>query len=167
MKVGLRESLIIFLVGLVGLLVGILITQKSSPEPVAYQQPADDGKLSKSYKEENLVAKIRDKAKDLQACYFTYLEISPEVKEGMIKILFKIEENGLVGKVQVTESDFKNSKLSECVLEKFENTYLAPPPLGINRYISHDLAFKLEETALKEAKERELRNRPPKILPVN
>lgn len=167
MNIGQKEIVIIFLVGIICLLGGILISQKSSIEPAVYQQPADDGKLSKNYKEENLVAKIRDKAKDLQSCYFAYLDTSPEIKEGLIKILFKVEENGLVGKVQVTESDFKNSKLSECVLAKFENTYLAPPPLGINRYISHDLAFKLEETALKEAKERELRNRPPKVLPVN
>ena len=84
-----------------------------------------------------------------------------------MKILFKVEENGFVGKVQVTENNFKNSKLSECILEKFENIYLSPPPLGINRFISHDLAFKLEETAIKDAAERELRNTPPKVLPVN
>lgn len=167
MKIGQKEIVIIFLVGIVCLLAGVLIAQKSSPAPAIYQQPADDGKLSKSYKEENLVAKIREKGKELQACYFTYLETSPEIKEGVVKILFKVEENGFVGNTQVTANDFKNSKLNECILEKFENTYLSPPPLGINRYISHDLAFKLEETALKEAKERELRNHPPKILPVN
>ena len=129
MKVGQKEAVIVVLVGIICLLAGILISQKSSPEPVVYQQPADDGKLSKSYKEENLVAKIRDKAKDLQACYFAYLDTSPAIKEGLVKMLFKVEENGLIGKVQVTESDFKNSKLNECVLEKFENTFLAPPPL--------------------------------------
>lgn len=167
MKISFKEILIIVLVGVIGLLLGILITQTQSSGQVVYQQPADDGKLSKNYKEENLVAAIREKAKELQSCYFSYLENSPEIKEGVVKILFKVEENGFIGNHQVTESDFKNSKLNECVLDKFNNTYLAPPPLGINRYISHDLAFKLEETALKEAKERELRNRPPKVLPVN
>lgn len=167
MKLGFKEYLILLLIGLVGLLIGVLITQKPSQAPVSYQQPADDGKLAKAYKDENLVAKIRSKGESIQECYLTYLTTSPEKKEGVVKILFKIEEDGLIGKTQVTENDFKNSKLEDCILEKFEKTYLAPPPLGINRFISHDLAFKLEETALKEAKERELRNQPPKVLPVN
>ena len=65
MKIGQKEIAIIFLVGIICLLAGVLIAQKSSPEPSIYQQPADDGKLSKSYKEENLVAKIREKGKEV------------------------------------------------------------------------------------------------------
>lgn len=167
MKIGIKEFIIICLVGIVCLLAGILLAQKPVVDPVVYQQPADDGKLSKRYKDENLVAKIRNKASELQRCYFIYLESSPETKEGVVKILFKVEEDGLIGKTQITENEFKNTQLSKCILAQFEKTYLSPPPLGINRYISHDLDFKLEETAIKEAKEREARNQPPKILPVN
>lgn len=90
----------------------------------------------------------------------------PDTKEGVVKILFKVEENGFAEKIKITQSDFDNSNLSKCILDKFKNTFFSPPPLGINRYISHDLVFKLEETALKELKEKELLNQPPKVLPV-
>jgi len=33
------------------------------------------------------------------------------------------------------------------VADKVKTYFLAPPPFGINRYISHSLAFKSEETA--------------------
>lgn len=167
MKLGIKEFIILALVTIIGVLIGVLITQKPQQAPVVYQQPADDGKLAKTYKEENLVVKIRNKGKEIQTCYFDYLETSPETKEGVVKILFKVEEDGFVGKMQITDNDFKNTKIEKCILEKLENMYLSPPPLGINRFISHDLAFKLEETAIKEAKEREERNKPPKVLPVN
>lgn len=162
-----KQIVILALVAIIFLLIGILVTKNSSSSAPAYQMPADDGKLAKSYKEENLVKKIRENAKELQSCYFQYLDSKPEMQEGVIKLLFKVEENGFIKEIQVTENDFKNKSFEKCVEDKLEDIYLSPPPLGINRFISHEIAFKSEETALKEAKEREEKNQPPKVLPVN
>lgn len=164
---------IIILVGVIGVLLGVLIGKRDSvgpaPAPVSVANsfaPADDGKLAKEYKEQVIVKTIRENAKDLQKCYFELLAGKPEVSEGEITILFKVEEDGSISSAKATRNEFANVDFENCVTEKMKSYYLTPPPYGINRNISHVLAFKSEETALKEAKERELKNKPPKMLPV-
>jgi hypothetical protein len=154
------------LVAVICVLLGLLLGRQSPPASSSYQMPADDGKLAKTYKEENLVKSIRDNAKNLQTCYLSYLEKKPEVKEGTMSLLLKVEESGQVSEVQMTKDQFENKDFENCLIKKIEKFYLSPPPLGINRYIAHELGFKSEETALREVKERQEKNRPPKVLPV-
>lgn len=156
---------------IIGVLIGLIIPRgnnsPSTSAPVAsMQMPADDGKLAQSYKEKVIVKTIRDNAKDLQTCYFTLLDKKPSVSEGELVVLFKVEENGEISSVKVTKNDFNDSDFGDCISKKLATYYLTPPPLGINRYISHSLAFKSEETAEKEAKERAEKSKPPKVLPV-
>ncbi|MBP9682434.1 MAG: hypothetical protein KBD76_13590 [Bacteriovorax sp.] len=160
------QMLTLFLVAVICILAGLLLGKSSTPSPSAYQMPADDGKLAKSYKEENLVKAIRDNAKILQTCYLAYLDKKPEIKEGVMNILLKVEESGQISEVKITKDQFQNLDFENCLIKKIEKFYLSPPPLGINRYLAHELGFKSEETALKEAKERQEKNRPPKVLPV-
>lgn len=143
---------------------------KNSSMPVqnsqVMQAPADDGKLAQTYKEKVVMKVIHDNAKDLQTCYFDFLGKKPATTEGEMAILFKVEENGSISSVKVTKNGFQDNAFVDCVSKKFESYYLSPPPLGINRYISHVLAFKSEATAEKEAKERAEKSKPPKMLPV-
>ena len=132
----------------------------------AMQAPAGDAKLAQTYKEKVVVKKIYDNAKDIQTCYLSYLEAKPKVTEGTMDILLKVEEDGSIGSVKITQNEFENSSFEDSIVKKFSGYFLAPPPLGINRYISHTLAFKSEATALKEAKENAEKNKPPKMLPV-
>ena len=127
----------------------------------------DSAKLGKEYKEKVVVKVIQENAKDIQKCYLDYLAQNKELTEGTLDLLFKVEENGMISEVAITKNDFKNQEMGDCVSEKMKNYYLSPPPLGINRYISHTLAFKSEETAKREAEERAKNNAPPKVLPVN
>lgn len=167
-KLDAKSIIIIVLVAVIGVLVGMNL--KSSPEPLsaapAMQAPAGDAKLAQTYKEKVVVKKIYDNAKDIQTCYLAYLETKPTLTEGAMDILLKVEEDGSIGSVKVTHDEFKNSTFEDCIVAKLSSYYLAPPPLGINRYISHTLAFKSEATALKEAKENAEKNKPPKMLPV-
>jgi hypothetical protein len=78
----------------------------------------------------------------------------------------KVEEDGKISSVQVTKNEFEDESMADCVTKKINGYYLAPPPYGINRNIAHVLAFKTEATAEREAKERQLKNQPPKVLPV-
>lgn len=158
--------IIIGLTTVVGVLLGIVIGRQSSSSS-ALQSPADDGKLAQSYKEKVIVKVIRDNAKDLQKCYFAHLKKAPKVTEGEMEVLIEVEENGKVSSVEVTRNEFKKEEFAECVSEKIEDYYFSPPPIGINRFISHVLAFKSEETAIREAKERAEKNKPPQMLPVN
>lgn len=154
---------------IIGILIGMNLGKNSSPlvhPPQVMQTPADDGKLAQTYKEKVVMKVIHDKAKDLQTCYFDFLEKKPSITEGEMGILFKVEENGSISSVKITENSFQDNVFGDCVSKKFESYYLSPPPLGINRYISHVLAFKSEAAAEKEAKERAEKNKPPKMLPV-
>lgn len=150
----------------VGVLLGIVIGRKSSSTS-SMSGVADDGKLAQTYKDKVIVKVIRDNAKDLQHCYFAYLKKAPKISEGEMEVLIEVEENGKVASVEVTRSEFKNDTFSDCVSDKIEDYYFSPPPVGINRFISHVLAFKSEETAIREAKERAEKNKPPQMLPVN
>lgn len=162
-----KNILIIILVAAIGVLTGALLSKNSSQlPPSTYQMPADDGKLANTYKEENLVKTIRENAKDLQICYLNHLEKNPEIKEGTMNLLVKVEENGELSEVRITKDSFHEKNFEECLTNKIGKFYLSPPPLGINRYISYELGFKSEETALKEAAERVKKSYMPKVLPV-
>lgn len=161
--------IIIILVGVVGILTGVLI-EKSSIAP-ATQPPVygstDDGKLAKEYKDKVVVQVIKDNAKDLQKCYFELLENNPVTREGILTILIKVEEDGKISSTKIIKNEFSNKEIAHCVTKKIGSYYLAPPPYGINRYISHTLAFKTEANAKKEAERRAETNKPPKMLPVH
>lgn len=159
---------------LLGLTTGLLIGRapNSSPSPAPEATPAafasaDSGKLAKEYKEKVILKVIQENAKDIQKCYLDYLNLKEGITEGLIDILFKVEENGKISNLEITKNEFNNQAMGDCVAKKMSSYYLAPPPYGINRYISHTLAFKSEETAKKEAEERAKNNLPPKVLPVN
>lgn len=160
------KYMLIFLVGVIGVLLGLLVGRNSSTTSSSLQMPADDGKLAKEYKEKNLVKLIRDNAKDIQTCYLDLLKKENKNIEGTLTLLFKLEEDGEISNTKVTGSSFNNNNFESCVTKKFDGLYLSPPPIGINRYISHDLAFKDEQTALKEAEEKKQNSKPPEILPV-
>jgi hypothetical protein len=134
--------------------------------PQVMQTPADDGKLAQTYKEKVVTKVIHDNALDLQKCYLNFLDKKPTITEGDMSILLKVEEDGSISSAKITKNNFQDNSFAECVSKKFESYYFSPPPLGINRYISHVLAFKSEATAEKEAKERAEKNRPPKVMPV-
>jgi hypothetical protein len=171
-KIDIKLATIIVLVGVVGVLLGIVLGRGPSSAPTQTTQnsqnfiPADDGKLAKEYKEQVIVGVIRENAKDLQKCYLSYLDKKPKINEGVLNLLLKVEEDGSISSVSITKNEFEDKEMAECVSNKIAHYYLAPPPYGINRNISHVLAFKTEATAEREAKERQLKNQPPKVLPV-
>lgn len=143
---------------------GVLIGKGSMNQPTV-QGPADE-KMEKAFKDKVISKVIRENAKDLQKCYFNLLDKKPSVTEGDIDILIHLEENGKVSSAELTKNTLNDSQFGDCVVKKVESYYFAPPPIGINRYISHTLSFKSEETALREAKERAEASKPPQMLPV-
>ncbi len=171
MKIDIKLIIIIFLVGIIGLLTGLVVGKGSTPvsvsSPAPSFAPADDGKLAKEYKEKVLHKVIRDQAKDLQLCYFELLEKKPKISEGILDYVLKVEEDGSISDVKLIKNEFKDDQMGSCVTKKILSYHLAPPPYGINRYIAHSVAFKSEETAKREAQEREKKNQPPKVMPVN
>lgn len=168
-----KLAIIIVLVGVIGVLAGVLIGRGNNTQtaqtaaPMSNFVPADDGKLAKEYKEQVVVSVIRDNAKDLQKCYLAHLDKKPKINEGVLNVLIKVEEDGKISSANVTKNEFEDDGIADCVSEKLKTYYLSPPPYGINRNIAHVIAFKTEATAEREAKERQLKNQPPKVLPVN
>lgn len=175
MKIDFKTAVIIALVAVIGLLAGILIGRSPSGSAPSAQTaikkesfvPADDGKLAKAYEKDELGKVIRENAKDLQECYFKLLAKKPAINEGTMAVLLKIEEDGKISQAKVTKNELKDEDFGDCISKKLTSYYLAPPPYGINRFISYDLTFQSEETVARQAKEREEKSRPPKILPIN
>lgn len=167
MKIDIKIGIIVILVGVLAFLMGRNSSQNTkSGAPVSTASVAPDGKLAKNYKQKEIVKTIRANAKDLQSCYLTYLEKKGPVNEGVIKILFLLRENGSVSEARTISNEFPDINFGECVASKMKSYHFAPPPLGINRNIIHELAFKTQETAEREAKERLKKNSLPKVLPV-
>ena len=170
-KLDKKNIVIITLVGVIGILVGIIVGQSisknsktTSPTPVIMDQ---DGKLAKSYKEQVLVKTIRENAKDIQTCYLDYLAMKPKIIEGDFAFNIKVEEDGEITSMKMTNNDFKQDSFADCVTRKIKSYRLSPPPLGINRNIDHNISFKTQETADREALERSKSFELPKVLPVS
>lgn len=166
-KIDLKTSMIVILVAVVAFLAGKLYTVNTSQSNLANNMgAAADGKLLRQYKQKEINRTVRENARDLQKCYLAYLEKKPQVSEGVIKILFLLKENGAVEESRVVKSDFPDPEFGKCANEKIKSYYFSPPPFGINRNIDHDLAFKSQETAEREAKEWAEKQKLPRILPV-
>ncbi|EQC48354.1 hypothetical protein M899_1447 [Bacteriovorax sp. BSW11_IV] len=164
MKMDSKNLIIVVLIVIVAFLTG----RNFSGQQKANSAPAPiDPKIAVAYKQKEVAKTIRENAKDIQKCYLSYLENKPEMNEGVIKILFKLRENGSVESSEAVSNDFENISFGDCVAKKFERYYFAPPPIGMNRNILHELAFKTQETAEREAKERSEQSALPKILPVS
>ncbi len=151
---------------MVGILAGILIGQRQSQPPRNVLAASEEAKFAKEYKEQVVIKTIRENAKEIQQCYLDLLSKNPTIKEGSLTVLFKIEEDGEISSARITKNDFNDSMMAECVSTKLTSYYFAPPPIGINRYISHVLSFKTEETVKKEALERAEKSKLPKVLPI-
>lgn len=166
MKIDAKSLIIIVLIGLLFSIVGYLLgSSGSTSSDQQYALPADS-KVAKDYKREEIVKTIRDNAKDIQKCYLDYLKIEREQKEGTITVLFLLNEDGSVSKSSVIKNEFSDDEFGQCAAQKIASYHFAPPPLGINRNISHDLAFMTQETAEAMAKERAEQRAMPKVLPV-
>ena len=174
MKWDVKSSIIVVLIVVVAVLAGIVIGKRSSdaPEQASRPQseggfvPADDGKLAKNYKQNELQKTIGKNSKFIQKCYFDLLDKKPAVTEGIVTFLIKVEEDGRISSAKATQNELGDNDLGECISAILTTFYLAPPPYGINRYISHELVFQSEETAKREAEKRLEMNKPPKVLPV-
>jgi len=172
MKIDFKTILILILIFIIGILIGINFNKKDDGNSSAFSPrenliPTDNGKLAKEYNSKELIGFIKKNSAKIQTCYVAYLEKKPAIKEGNLQILIKVEEDGHISSIKVTNNALKDENLTNCVIEKFENRYLAPPPYGINRFLSHSLSFKSAESAKKEQAERELKRKSlPLIVPI-
>lgn len=167
MKIDIKTSIIVVLIAVVAFLAGKIYTVNTTQSSQANNMAGvADEKLLRQYKQKEITATIRENAKDLQKCYLAYLEKKPQVTEGVIKVLFLLKENGAVEESRVVKSDFPDPEFGNCTNDKIKTYYFSPPPFGINRNIDHELAFKSQETAEREAKEWAEKQKLPKVLPV-
>jgi hypothetical protein len=172
MKIDIKTIIIIILIFIIGILLGFNIKKTESgntsiSSPRENFLPAENGKLSKEYKSKELTSFINKNAAKIQSCYLTYLEKKPTKGEGNLQILIKVEEDGRMSNVRISDNELQDESIANCVIKNFENNYIAPPPIGINHYLTHSLAFKSEENAKKEQEERaKKRDQLPKVLPV-
>jgi hypothetical protein len=158
--------IIIFLCLALGVISGLYFgSSKRSASPVPYVS-SDDAKTGKDYKSKSIQPVFVENATDIQTCYLTYLKGNPEVSEGKVNLVFKINEDGSVSDAKVIKNEF-NDRMGDCLVGKVESYFFSPPPYGMNPYMNHSFSFVSEETAKKEAEQRQLNNTPPKILPAN
>lgn len=167
MKLDLKSSVIVILLIVVAFMAGKMYNMNSDRgQQNQNMSSAPDPKLIRQFKQKEINRTIRENARDLQKCYLTFLEKKTAITEGVIKVVFQLKENGNVEEIKVVKNDFSDDVFGRCVADKIKTYYFAPPPPGINRNIDHELAFKSQETAEREAKEWAEKQKLPKILPV-
>ena len=78
----------------------------------------------------------------LQACYLTYLDSLPDVKEGKVKLDWQIDTKGQVFAAGVVSSSFQDQTIEHCLIQKLSAIQFPAPPLGMTKYVEHSLFFK-------------------------
>lgn len=162
MKIDPKNLIIFLLTGIILFLGGYILGGKNNPSPSTSlpQHPA----MAKEYKD--LVAKdIRAYSEQMSACYRDFLKTKPDVLEGKVDLVFKVQNNGVVDEIDIAKNEMGSTELENCIKKQLAPLRLKPLPAGLNPYVSHSLVFKSEETLKKEAEEQ--KNRIPKILPVD
>lgn len=76
---------------------------------------------------------------DLKACYNLYLETTPAIREGKIKLDWQIDKNGRPSKPEVVFSQFSSQVLGDCLSQKISE-WRFPEPI-IKTYVSHLFRF--------------------------
>ena len=94
---------------------------------------------------------IMKRAKALQACYKSFLQISPKVTSGMVKLDWQVIADGKVTGAGVVRNDLQNESFGNCIVTEIESIKFPPPPSGRSKYIEHSLHFK-DEAALEQDK---------------
>lgn len=170
MKVDVKTIIIVILIGIIGVISGFMLGNRKSGDNnsvAAANNSVADPKVAKDYKRNEIMKVIRENAKEIQKCYLDHLKNNPPVKEGIVRFIMNLREDGSVESSKITKSDFESEEIGSCSLSIVNKLYFSPPPLGINRTIGHELAFKSEETARMEAEEARKKNALPKVLPVS
>ena len=145
--------ILVLVLGIVGGLFGGKYFQRS-------EVPAS-AQVLQEYKDD--VAKvIRTNAKDLQTCYNDHLSGNPKIREGKISFIFQVEEDGKVSSTDIIGNEFESEEIKKCVSTKISSYRFPPPPIGVNRYISHTLRFESPESFAERRKKRF-----PKVLPTS
>ena len=136
--------------------------------------PNPDEKALSNYKRSGFNNFIMAYGREYSDCYNKLLEKIGEKpkdendtrsREGVLTYVFQVGEDGSLLKYELIQNEFKDAEIDGCVSKHFADLRFLPPPLGINRYISHDFSFKTKETYEKELEER--KNSLPKVLPVS
>lgn len=133
--------------------------KESAPAQPATQTQQQAGNsnsfdVANEYKKKFMSDAIKDNAKSFQNCYLTYLEGKSIVDEGKVDFLFKLDLQGSIESLEITDCEIKDDNFKNCVAKVFKAMRLAPPPLGINLNFTHTLSFRDEKKFLKEQAEK-------------
>lgn len=93
---------------------------------------------------------IQERASELQACYNSYLETRPLVKEGYLRVLWTIDSAGQITSIEPAENEFMDSTLRDCIVSKARAWTLPIPAVGRPLIYAHRFSFR--ERALPSAR---------------
>jgi hypothetical protein len=167
--------------GLASVGVATVVAYALGQRSVIVMAPAPDNKAEQAYRRNGFGDKImsQERRKALSTCYKTMLrsngydEARPTPKpgtnpetaenfEGKVTFVFHVAEDGALNKFKLAESDFRDSKFTDCISNSLAGLRFLPPPLGINRFLAHEFVFKSDETFKREMEER--KNQAPLTL---
>ena len=131
MKTKWQNVTIVFLFMATSALGGFVALNWTKLDPRARAKPAM--KKVKSHADEGTEARaevmgaVRTKSGELQKCYESHLKDRPDVREGTVRISWRIDGDGRVDDVAVEESDFGDGALHSCVLTHIRAWAFEPP----------------------------------------
>ncbi|MEY3902692.1 MAG: hypothetical protein RL189_1998 [Pseudomonadota bacterium] len=169
----------------VGLFLGFYASASKAPQnngqSVVLMAPASDPKIELAYRRNGFADRIMSpqRREALTGCYNELLkangidESKPAATksptstdmskfEGKVTYVFHIAENGEKISHEIIDSQISDSNFLGCIEVALRGVRFLPPPLGINRYLSHEFTFKSEQTFRKEMEEK--KNQEPLVL---
>lgn len=169
----------------VGIAIGSYVsagkTSQAAGQSVVLMAPAPDAKTEMGYRRNGFADRIMSpqRREALTGCYNELLkangidESKPAAAnnptstdmskfEGKVTYVFHIAENGEKISHEIVDSQISDRNFLGCIEVALRGVRFLPPPLGINRYLSHEFTFKSEQTYRKELEEK--KNQEPLVL---
>ena len=82
----------------------------------------------------------------LEACYENFLKTKPQVDEGTLVVRWDINSKGQVSTTKVVESDLKDKKFTNCVIESLKQAHF-PQTATYPKSVAHKYNFKRRSPA--------------------
>lgn len=112
----------------------------------ASTNPRDYDHVPGGLKPDQVQGQIRKAFPQIRTCYLQSGSFKKKVT-GRILVSFRIEENGSVSEGSILKSNFRDSPLHDCILEKIKGIQFPPPVGGGYVDVSYPFHFRFKNDA--------------------
>ncbi len=81
------------------------------------------------------------KSNQLQGCYNALLRRNPDVDEGIVQLLLKLDTNGAINHLELVKNDLQDETFTQCILSEIRGQRFPASSAKVGQLISHKFKF--------------------------